>query len=287
MTATGYALCTGLNSVDPGHYSGWSGPLTACEFDANDMARLLSRRGFQVTTLLTAAAKRGVVLGKLRELASLAKPGDLVAFTNSSHGGQLPDLNADEDDGADETLCMFDGELVDDELFHALGAFAAGVRVLIVSDSCHSGTVARMMHTESMLPGLTHASRALPPDVALATYHANGDFYDAILSRPELREAKGNLKASVMLISGCQDNQTSLDGTYNGLFTGTLLKVWNAGTFTGNYRTFRNRIVSRMPPDQTPNLFWASDRCAKFEAQVPFTIGTKLDLASVRGVVTL
>ena len=256
MTAQGFALCIGLNSVDPGHYQGWSGFLNACEADARSMASLLSKRGFGVKSLLTRDATREGVLNEIRAAAAVCKPGDFFCLTNSSHGGQLPDLNGDEPDGMDETLCMYDGEIVDDELFHALGAFAAGVRVLILSDSCHSGTVARLaMHPEPLISGLEHTSRALPPDVALATYHANGDFYDAILSRPELREAKSNLKASVLLISGCQDNQTSLDGTYNGLFTGTLLKTWNGGLFTGSYKTFRNRIVSKMLSDQTPNLF--------------------------------
>ena len=34
------SLHIGLNSVSPAHYGGWSGELTACEFDANDMAAI-------------------------------------------------------------------------------------------------------------------------------------------------------------------------------------------------------------------------------------------------------
>lgn len=272
MTVRGFALCIGLNSVDAGHYAGWSGVLNACEADAISMRSLLTKRGFGVKTLLTKQATREAVLNEIRAAAADCKSGDIFVLTNSSHGGQLPDLNGDESDGMDETLCMYDGEIVDDELFHALGAFAAGVRVLVISDSCHSGTVARLMlHAQDAL-ARGHNHRLMPPDVALATYHANGDAYDAILSRPELREARANLKASVLLLSGCQDNQTSLDGTYNGLFTGTLLRTWNGGAFTGSYKTFRSRIVSKMPPDQTPSLYWASARCAVFEAQVPFTV---------------
>ena len=33
----GLSLNLGLNAVDPSAYAGWSGPLAACEFDANDM----------------------------------------------------------------------------------------------------------------------------------------------------------------------------------------------------------------------------------------------------------
>ena len=49
-----------------------------------------------------------------------------------------------------------------------------------------------------------------------------------------------DVKASAILISGCQDSQTSaapfeLD---NSLFTDILLKAWNKGTFEGNYKKF-------------------------------------------------
>ena len=37
-SARAMSLHIGLNAVDPKHYGGWSGPLAACEFDANDLA---------------------------------------------------------------------------------------------------------------------------------------------------------------------------------------------------------------------------------------------------------
>ena len=47
------ALHIGLNLVDPKHYAGWSGPLAACEFDANDMASIAERQGMASALLLT------------------------------------------------------------------------------------------------------------------------------------------------------------------------------------------------------------------------------------------
>ena len=44
------------------------------------------------------------------------------------------------------------------------------------------------------------------------------------------------MKSSVLLISGCQDNQLSQDSTFNG----KLKTVWNGGTFRGSYRRFRH-----------------------------------------------
>jgi hypothetical protein len=216
------------------------------------------------------------VFGKLRYLSSIAKPGDLVVYTYSGHGGQLPDLNADEYDGADETHCFYDGEGVDDEYGHIWSQFKAGVRIAMISDSCHSGTVSRMVHGD---PNLSfddeRLAKHLPFSYAARTYRENQAFYDPILSSKHLDASRDNIEASVLLISGCMDTQTSLDGFRNGAFTGNLLRVWNGGKFTGGHRSFRNQIARRLPPTQTPNLSFAGKRCPKFEAQVPFTIGVK------------
>jgi metacaspase-1 len=80
------------------------------------------------------------------------------------------------------------------------------------------------------------------------------------------------VRASVILISGCQDNQLSADGNFNGLFTGNLLRVWNNGEFKGDYRRFHKAIKRNMPPDQTPNYFRVGPLDLNFEKQPPFTV---------------
>jgi Caspase domain len=84
--------------------------------------------------------------------------------------------------------------------------------------------------------------------------------------------AKAKVNASILLISGCMDNQTSMDGDDNGAFTGMLKKVWNGGKFTGNYRKLRDKIVAAMPSTQTPNYYRVGAANAKFEGQKPFSI---------------
>ena len=271
--AQAIALNVGLNSVDPDRYEGWSGPLNACEADANDMADLARERGFAATRLLTRNATRDGVLKAVAAAAKKLKSGDIFLLSYSGHGGQAPDLNGDEPDGKDETWCLYDGELVDDELYSSWGAFAAGVRILVLSDSCHSGSVTKAIHYATKAPaGPRPVFRAMPDEVALRVYQNNKGFYDPILKRRDLAKALGSVRASVLLISGCQDNQLSQDGTFNGLFTGTLKTVWNGGTFEGSYRRFRTAIVQRMPPDQTPRLSLVGAGNATFVKQRPFTL---------------
>jgi hypothetical protein len=290
--AKALALHLGLNAVDRAHYDGWSGDLSACEFDAKSMAAIAKSRKMQSTMLLTKKATRKAVLAAVRAAAKKLRAGDLFFLTYSGHGGQMPDVSGEEPDKRDETWCLFDGELIDDELYLELGRFAAGVRVLVLSDSCHSGTVTRAKPTGGR-------TKMMPPRVADATYKKHQQFYDAIqrqiaqaagrasVTDPDAAlaqaHANGNgasnrliriakkAKAGVILISGCQDSQTSLDGDRNGAFTEQLLNVWANGTFQGNYTKFHAAIVKRMPRTQTPNLFQLG-ATARFAKQVPFSV---------------
>jgi hypothetical protein len=290
--AMGMSLHIGLNGVSGGAYGGWTGPLAACEADANDMTAISKQQGMRPTTLLTKKATRAAVLAEMRKAAQLLAEGDLFFLSYSGHGGQVPDVNGDEDDKKDETWCLYDGQLIDDELYAELGKFKAGVRILVLSDSCHSGTVTR----EAIFPPTTTPSlrpKNMPDAVAMRTYREHQAFYDK-LQRDVARDAgkpvvdpdnalaqvavSGRLSAiadkfaaSLILISGCQDNQTSMDGEHNGAFTEQVLKVWNQGGFAGNYGNFHARIKARMPATQTPNLFTLGS-AGTFLAQKPFSV---------------
>ncbi len=290
--ATGLSLHIGLNSVSGAAYGGWDGPLAACEFDANDLTALAQQQGIRPTTLLTKKATRAAVLAEMRKAAKLLATGDLFFLSFSGHGGQVPDVTGEEDDKKDETWCLYDGQLIDDELYFELSRFKEGVRILVLSDSCHSGTVTR----DVRMPVATTPSqrpKLMPEAVAMRTYRDHQAFYDklqkevaAAAGKPVVDPdtalaqvaASGRLSAivakfnpAVILVSGCQDNQTSMDGEHNGAFTEQLLRVWNQGGFQGNYGNFHARIKARLPATQSPNLFTLGPAGA-FLAQKPFSI---------------
>jgi len=270
MPAKGISLHIGLNSVDPNHYGGWDGTLNACEADAKDMQALATGLGFQTSILRTSQATAAVVTAAIADAAKKLSSGDLFFLSYSGHGGQVPDTNNDEKDGQDETWVLFDRQLVDDELWTLWRKFKAGVRIVVLSDSCHSGSVTRAMPAFPA-SGPIPRIRLLPPVQATKVYRRNAALYDAIQKEFPAGE-KAVVKASVILISGCQDNQTSLDGERNGLFTENLKKVWNKGKFSGGYKRFRDTIVQRMPATQSPQYSLVGAANAAFEAQKPFSI---------------
>lgn len=281
-TKRGISLHIGLNSVDPTHYGGWPGPLNACEADAEDMHTIAREAGYDCRVLTTAQATRDAVITGIRAAAAELRAGDIFLLTYSGHGGQVPDRNGDEQDLLDETWCLFDGQLVDDELNVLWGGFAAGVRVLMLSDSCHSGTASRgpvgvtvpdyltTGPVAEMLGTVGAVCRFMPDAAAARTYRNNRAFYDSIQQNTPAEAP--DVSATVRLISGCQDNQVSLDGTFNGLFTSQLLRIWSAGRFTGNYGEFHSQILGRMPASQSPNHLVFGAPNPGFDQEKPFTI---------------
>lgn len=288
-TPKGMSLHVGLNLVDPAHYDGWDGKLNACEADALDMEALAEAEGFTPTRLLTTDATRQNVVDEIERAAAELSAGDMFLLTVSGHGGRVPDFNQDEDhDGdekMDETLCLYDFQIADDELYMLWTKFRAGVRVLVVPDTCHSGSMIRFgpgapttLFGRPMSPNPN--VRAMPLHIEDRVWRANEAAYrEASKSYSALKESvmtsplSSPIQASVLNLGACKDEQFAMDGPQNGAFTGALLKVWSDGEFTGDYRSFRIAIDAEINSDsQTPQLFEALLKEPSFVTDRPFTL---------------
>jgi hypothetical protein len=279
----GISLHIGLNQVDPVHYAGWKGELVACENDARDLEAIALAQGFVPKSLLTKAATSAAVLDAINRATKELVEDDFFLLTYSGHGGQINDVDDEEPDGLDETWVLYDRQLIDDELYALWSEFRPGVRILVLSDSCHSGTMTKAVflnpapyvsRVESRVRASAGANlrpKFLPPELQAKIYKERAVLYDDIRKKTPRRE-KINVECSVILISACQDNQVAMDGNKNGLFTETLLKVWNKGSFTGGYHHLRNEIAGLMPPTQSPKYTMVGHRERAFERQRPFTI---------------
>lgn len=266
----GLSIHVGLNNVDPAKYGGWDGQLMACENDARDMAALARAAGFEDTVLLTADGTVDNITAELRKAAERLQDGDILLFTYSGHGGQMPDTEGDEPDELDETLVFFDRQFLDDELHREFLRFSPGVRIFTLLDCCHSGTA-----TEVAQPGAAAdepAPRVMPEVRQQQNFEQNKAFYQEL--QRELRKNGSNgVEPGTVLISACQDRQVALDGRVNGKFTETLLRVWNGGAFSGGgYQAFHQAIKQLMPRSQVPNFFTTGSPTPQFLDQKPFTV---------------
>lgn len=292
--ANAASIHIGLNAVNSKHYGGWEGRLRSAEADAKDLAAIACNARMKSQVLLSSDATRANVLSGIRAATRVLKKGDLFFLSFSGNGGTIPNFVADEARRLSTTWCLYDGQLIDDELYFELSRFAAGVRILVLSDSCHSGTVTRAVPPPLDRTNVAGRSKMMPPAVAIRTYREHQAFYnklqhdvakaagkaaaadpDSVLAQlavsPRLTAIAKKFNASVVLISGCQDNQTSMDGEHNGAFTEQLLKVWNHATYKGTYAKFHAAVKAGLPASQTPNLFTLG-AAARFLRQQPFSV---------------
>ena len=245
-----YALCIGIND-----YPGTGSDLAGCVNDAQDWAEELTKRGFGVETMLDAQATGEALREGMRRLLRNAVAGDVVVFTYSGHGTWVRDDNGDEPDGRDEALCPYDitanGPLLDDELYDILCERPRGVRTVMISDSCHSGTVARFAPSTR-----TDADRVrfLPPGVFL-------DAEEAARAAKMPRVTAGRPRHAALLMSGCADIEYSYDARFddrpNGAFTYFALATLRELPPSATYKDWSTAIAQALPSQdypQTPGL---------------------------------
>ena len=255
------ALCIGIND-----YPDADSDLHGCVNDAYDWSAALLRYGFDCQLLLDADASGATIRTALKALTRDARPGDAVVITFSGHGSLVPDASGDEDDRFDECWCPHDvvenGPITDDELHRIFSKRRSDVRWIVVSDSCHSGTVADFAPIST--PATTRGPdapqrlvRFLPP----SRFGRDGEesLRKGVASH-EARAARRD-RRGCLLLSGCQDVEYSydawFDGRPNGAFTLVALRELEKLGPKGSYRDWHAKIRDSLPSPQypqTPNL---------------------------------
>jgi len=246
------ALCVGINN-----YPGTANDLSGCVNDAKDWATALKTKGYDITMLLDDKATRANMVSELTKLVTGGAKGDSLVFTYSGHGSWIPDDDGDEPDGRDEMLCPYDINrqqyLVDDDLADIFAKKAEGVRLHFISDSCHSGSVAKFA---AIGPEIAQQPkvRFLPPETFLPK--------EKIMAARKVAGARvSHQKYPALLAAACQDVQYSYDASFNnrpnGAFTYFALQELNKPqneTLMQWMRAIRTHLPSAAYP-QTPRLF--------------------------------
>jgi len=148
-TGTVYMLICALD------YKNTPYPLT-CSLDGQNMYELARQCGVQnVTCMWNEQCTKEAVIARIKLIGSRVGPDDYFIFYYAGHGEgvQCGHGHSDERDGVDEAFVFVDqyGQidpdrtfLLDDEFSEVLSASlrSKGVRVLIITDCCHSDTIA-------------------------------------------------------------------------------------------------------------------------------------------------
>lgn len=222
------------------------------------------------------------ILNTVHSMIAKAQPGDILYFHYSGHGMLTQRQNTinimypNASDCIIPTDVLAGGgydpskEITDDEWWQIVSTIPAGITLFAVFDSCHSGTQMELAYSMILTPGIP------------GTFHLQD-----IERHPETA-------ANVVMLSGCKDDQTSLDAVDNlGRPAGALTYAFctyirNHSSIQISYVDFlssiRNQIISNNPgvPDvQIPQLdFGRLGDCGKPFSLIPKPIKDVKDITS-------
>ena len=196
-------------------------PLAGSRNDVLLIRKLLVHKyGFEranIGVMVDEQATRARIFAAIRDLAEIAGPDDIVLIHYSGHGSQAPDTNGDEPDGLDETILPYDSrmpgipDITDDELNTLIGGFRSE-SVVVILDSCHSGTGTR--------GGPSRVSqRWVAPDT-------RRELYKSIATRQVLTLP---ISEKHVFFAAAQEFESELDGPFGpdnmrlGLFTAAMV----------------------------------------------------------------
>jgi hypothetical protein len=228
------AVLVGIN------YTGTQNELKGCVNDVYKIRGLLvSRFDYRhenIKLLLDNEATRANILDEFTNLVQNAQEGDHICFTFSGHGYFQSDLyNPDENDGKDEVIVSVDNlAIVDDEFKEILQKRLKNkVTMFAMFDSCHSGSIL---------------------DLRYQYFHDNEN-------NEKIDPHSLDTPGQVILLSGCKDNQTSIDAYIGKKFDGVLTWAFvetlsigdGKGTWDGLLKQIR-KIMTDNKMEQIPQL---------------------------------
>ena len=199
------AVLIGIN------YTNTENELYGCVNDAMNLKNLLKTKynykEEYIKTILNEEATRKTILQEITALVKESSKGDSLFLSYSGHGISADDRNGDEEDGKDELLVTSDNYgIFDDDLKQILDThLQEGVKLFALFDNCHSGTILDLPY--QYLKKTDEDDKKDKGDNAKILHSKN-------------TETSGD----VVCISGCRDDQVSMDAYINFEYTGAMTR---------------------------------------------------------------
>jgi hypothetical protein len=210
------ALLIGIN------YTGTNNELYGCINDTNSINSLISDKNFKKISILTdntvKKPNRNNILAEFQNLLINSQSGDVLLLFYSGHGSYILDKNNNEKTGNDQLIvpCDLNG-ILDDELKNIIQLnLKKDVTLIALFDCCHSGSILdlKYQYMDSL-------------DKNNFTENINES------------ETVGN----VIMISGCNDVQTSSDAYINKKNQGAMTWAFLEAFKSEKNITWRNLLI--------------------------------------------
>ena len=210
------ALLIGIN------YIGTDYELYGCINDTSSINSLISNYNYQKICILTDNTEKkpnhNNILTEFKNLLSNSQSGDVLLLFYSGHGSYILDKNNNEKTGKDQVIIPCDlSEIVDDELKSIIQTnLKKDVTLIALFDCCHSGSILDLKY--QYMDSLD-----------------KNNFTENINET----ETTGN----VIMISGCNDVQTSMDATINNTNQGAMTWAFLEAFKSEKNITWRNLLI--------------------------------------------
>ena len=177
--------------VTVGVENGYAGACPGSTLDCTRMTTLLKPYATKLVAYKNKNATKASVVAAIQE----GVKHELFIFYYSGHGGSTKAyLDADEDDGRDEYLCLYDKALIDNDIWAMLQKSKG--REVMIFDCCHSKTMFKLPFARAVAPSKDgRTARAATPNL--------------------------------LVWAGCPDETYSYGNENGGELTNTLRKYFN------------------------------------------------------------
>jgi hypothetical protein len=185
------ALICSLTKVDKNAYNGWDGDCPGTDVDAKVFANLCTDNNIPYIKIENSqCTSQNIYELWVSAIRKLNPNGGLFIFYYSGHGGQV--YSNTEADKLDETLCLWNGQLRDDDVWKLLNLVPKTCRIFMVTDCCNSGT-------NYQIPFMSKKSK--------------------LSSRSQ--------DPNMLHFGGCGDGESSYGSKVGGVFTRALRSTYN------------------------------------------------------------
>ena len=227
------ALLIGIN------YVGTSSALNGCINDVKNVKTMLLSQGYEEQNIRIMTddtkeqpTKHKIMIGLLWLLTNKPNKKVDLFFHYSGHGSWTVDKSGDEMDGRDEALCPLDyqrnGLIYDDTLKKFIqDHITEKAKLYCLIDACHSATVCDLRFN------LTVDEIKQDGDNIQTSFNVVAHTYD-------------NIKGNVLVLSGCEDGETSSDAWINrqsqGAMTHSFLEALKMSDYKLDYEQLMTNI---------------------------------------------
>lgn len=243
----------GLQKLDRYEYENWP-ELPAARQDAIDLCAIARKQGFDATLCIDDEAKCADIRNAITRAENELDSGDVLLLTFAGHGRRSHTFQRTrkfpekppgcgnppaESEGWDSSLCFYDGRIIDNEFYSFWCRLKKGVRVVMIIDSCESGSMFGLLPFSNDTGARLASIRSVDPSMARTET-------DVITVWPEI-DVKPELELhmippTVLIMSASKDSSIERNGKTNGAFTGGFLSAWRSKENGDTYTSFFQKV---------------------------------------------